>query len=979
MNFNKNETIKKQKHLVSKASKNKEKAKVSVFKGFLICIIAFVAICIGAGLGMFNGVLDDAPSIDDINVVPEGFQTCVYDQNGNLVTTLSSINSNREYVSYDEIPANLRNAYIAIEDARFWQHNGIDIRGIFRAAYEGVRNGFNFNQGASTITQQLIKNEVFNVGMNENTKLDSVKRKIQEQYLAIELEKRLSKEEILEYYLNSIYLGEGCHGVETATKTYFGKEMSELTVSECAVIAAITQNPSKYDPALHPDQNAKRRQTVLDYMLEQGYIDDAEFKTACADDVYSRVELTHDTNAENASANSYFIDSVINALMNQLINEYGYSKKDASNLVYAGGLSVYITQDAGIQNICDTVLNDPENYPASTQVSLSYQLSLMDDDQNVINFSTNHLLKHFKEKTGNNNYSLIYSSEEEARAAADEFKADMMAENPDYPYAVESYDTTIQPQISFTLMDQSTGYVKAIVGGRGDKKGDLTLNRATDSARQPGSCFKVLAAFVPALDAAGKTLATTYEDAPFTYDNGRPVANWWGDSYRGFNSIRDAIRDSMNVIAVKTITDIGPQLGFDYLMNMGFTTLVESETYADGTVYSDIQQSLALGGITNGVTNLEITAAYASIANTGVYVEPIFYTKVLDHDGNVLIDNQPETKQIMQPTTAWLINNAMKDVITSGTGGPCALSSGMPVSGKTGTSSKDYDLWFCGSTPYYTASIWLGYDINTSLPKGSGSLHERMWSKIMQQIVELEGQEVKDFPKVDGITSATVCKTTGLLPKDGCETRTEYFAVGTVPTETCGMEVIDMCAESNLPATENCPEKYALTFFRQEDGSIYIPYAFQSRGIPAGFDTQTCPIHPAGTTTEEATEADSYMITSKVNGTGGTITASCKVPKGGSKTFYITPATGYAIADVLVDGQSKGAVSSYTFKNVNENHSITVKFTATESTTTTEAPTSTDTAAPTESTTETSTDTSEPAPEVQTTRTQRQRYLWRIR
>lgn len=185
----------------------------------------------------------------------------------------------------------------------------------------------------------------------------------------------------------------------------------------------------------------------------------------------------------------------------------------------------------------------------------------MDDNQNVINFSTNHLLKHFKEKTGNNNYSLIYSNEEEARAAADEFKADMMAENPDYPYAVESYDTTIQPQISFTLMDQSTGYVKAIVGGRGDKKGDLTLNRATDSARQPGSCFKVLAAFVPALDAGGKTLATTYEDAPFTYDNGRPVANWWGDSYRGFNSIRDAIRDSMNVIAVKTITDIGPQLG----------------------------------------------------------------------------------------------------------------------------------------------------------------------------------------------------------------------------------------------------------------------------------------------------------------------------------------------------------------------------------------------------------------------------------
>lgn len=950
MNYNKKETIKKQKHLVSKGQKITETFKVSLFKLFLVCIVACVALGIGAGFGMLNGVLDNAPDIDSINVVPKGFQTSVYNQDGKLITTLSTINSNREYVYYKDIPVNLINAYIAIEDERFMQHNGIDVKGIARAFYEGVKSR-HFSQGASTITQQLIKNEVFNVGMDEDTFIESLERKIQEWYLAIELEKRLSKEEIMEYYLNSIYLGEGCHGVQTASQTYFGKDMDELTISECAVIAAITQNPSKYDPIAKPEKNAERRQRVLDKMLELEFISQAEYDYACADDVYSRVEFHHDEVTEEAEYNSYFLDATINALMDQLMNEYGYSKKDASNAIYAGGLSIYITQDAEIQEICDTVLNDADNYPSTTQVALDYQLTLTDEDGNTTNFSTNHLLSYYKELTGNSKYSLIYANEEAAREAADGFKEAMLEENPELSFLLESYHTTIQPQISFTIMDQYTGQIKAIVGGRGPKEGNLTLNRATDSTRQPGSCFKVLAAFVPALDASGMTLATTYEDAPFNYANGRPVQNWWGSSYRGFNSIRDAIRDSMNVIAVKTITDVGPEVAFQYLTDMGITTLVESETYADGTVYSDIQQSLALGGITNGITNLEINAAYASIANLGVYTKPIFYTKVLDHDGNILIDNQPQTKQVMKPTTAWLLNNAMKDVITSGTGGPCRLSSGMPVSGKTGTTSSDYDLWFCGSTPYYTASIWLGYDINTSLPGGSGSLHERMWSKIMQQIVELEEQEIKDFPQCEGITSASVCRISGLLPGEGCETRSEYFAVGTIPTETCGGHItIEMCEDSNLPATNACPSKYSLTYFKRADGSIYIPSDLKEKNIPEDFVDRTCPIHPA-LPDDEVPDADgNFTITSSVNGTGGTITESAKVPKDGSKTFYMTPSPGYAIADVMVDGVSIGAVSSYTFNNVMKNHTIVVRFVAAPvdppSPPTTEAPSSTDTEAP---------------------------------
>lgn len=960
MNYSKKGTTRKQKALVSKSTKLQETAKVSVFKMFLVLIVAVVAVGIGAGFGMMNGILENAPDIDDINVVPEGFQTSIYNQDGELITTLSTINSNREYVYYKDIPEDLVNAFIAIEDERFRSHNGIDIYSIGRAFYQGVKEK-NFHQGGSTITQQLIKNEVFNVGLDEDTFMESLERKIQEQYLAIELEKRLSKDEILEYYLNSIYLGEGCHGVQTAAKTYFGKELDELTVSECTVIAAITQNPSKYDPIVYPENNVKRRQSALDKMLELGFITESEYNTACADSVYTRVKLHHNITEENKTYNSYFIDATINALTDQLINEYGYTAKEASNAVYAGGLSIYITQDDAIQEICDTVLNDDANYPNTTQVSLSYQLSLLDEEGNSTNYSTNHLLKYYKELTGNPDYSLIYASEDAARAAADQFRDAMIEEsgNPDIKY-LEAFDTTIQPQISFSIMDQHTGQIKAIVGGRGPKIGNLTLDRATDSTRQPGSCFKVLAAFVPALDASGMTLATTYEDSPFNYANGRPVQNWWGSSYRGFNSIRDAIRDSMNVIAVKTITDVGPEVSFEYLTNMGITTLVESETYADGTVYSDIQQSLALGGITNGVTNVEINAAYASIANLGVYTEPIFYTKVLNHDGSVLIDNTPETRQVMKPTTAWLLNNAMKDVITSGTGGPCALASGMPVSGKTGTSSKDYDLWFCGSTPYYTASIWLGYDINTSLPSGSGSLHERMWSKIMNQIVELEEQEIIDFPQCEGITSATVCRISGLLAGEGCTTRTEYFAVGTVPTVSCsGHTTVEMCAESNLPATNGCPEHYTMTYFHRADGTVYIPSEIKKEhDIPEDFEGQTCPIHPELPPEEVPDEDGNFTISSSIDGVGGTITESSKVPQGGSKTFYMTPSPGYIVKDVYVDGVSQGPISSFTFNDVGKNHSIIVQFMI--SNVSTDATTATTTETITEAATEATTATEAP-------------------
>ena len=926
MNYNEQETKKKKKKLVSRGSKNKRKISVSLFKGILVCILFFIVAGIGAGFGAIKGILDNLPDVTSDSLIPQGYQTVIYDQKGNEVTTLSTSNSNRIYAYYDEIPEDLRNAFIAIEDERFWTHNGIDVRGIGRAAVTALTGGR--KSGASTITQQLIKNQIFNVGLDETTFLQTVQRKIQEQYLAVELEKVMEKKTILEYYLNTIYLGKGAYGVQAATELYFGKEMKDLTVSECAVIAAITQNPTKYDPIAFPEENIKRRESVLKKMLELEYISQSEYDTAIADDVYTRIKTTYETATEAKDYNSYFVDAVITDLKEKLVSELEYTETQAYNAIYSGGLSIYITQDAGIQKICDDILNDDENYPAGTSVALEYVLSIAVEDAEAqdgvkqIHFDNNKLLKYYKEKTGNNKYNLIYSSEETARAAAEEFKEAMVAEDNGTVIA-ETFKTTIQPQASFVLMDQHTGEVKAIVGGRGKKTGNLSLNRATMSPRQPGSTFKVLAAFVPAMDAGGKGLGSAYKDEPYEYANGRPVKNWYS-GYRGWSSFREAIKNSMNIIAVKTITDITPQVSYEYLVNMGFTTLIDSITNSNGDIISDKNQSLALGGVTDGVYNIELTGAYASIANGGTYVEPILYTKVLDHDGNLLLDNTPEQRQVMKETTAWMAIDAMKDVITSGTGTKARLSSKMPVAGKTGTTSSNYDYWFCGFTPYYTASVWMGYDVNTDFANKQ-AYHRTMWAKIMNAVIEYENQSTAvDFERPAGLTTATVCAESGMIPIKGvCPTSTDYFAKGTTPSKTCDVhKQITICKDSLLPATDFCPETIQVTYSEDEDGKLAITTeGIEELGLNAHLDKdfleKTCDLH---------TENSTYVISTSVIGTGGTITPSQTVAIGENCVIQMTPDAGYKIKDVEVDGESKGAIKKFTFKKVSKNHTISAKF-----------------------------------------------------
>jgi penicillin-binding protein 1A len=819
MNYGKRGIVKQAKALNSGTNKWGKKFSLFGFYILLSAIIGAVIIGASAGIGIFNGIKDGAPDITNIDVTPSGFSTFVYDTDGNQIAKLVSTDSNRIPVTWDMIPKDLANAFVAIEDARFYEHNGIDIQGIIRAGVVGVTSG-DLSQGASTITQQLLKNNVFSGWTNESD-IQKIKRKIQEQYLAVQLEKSMSKEDILLNYMNTINLGQNTLGVQAASLRYFNKSVSELSLSECAVIAGITQNPSKFNPITHPDKNTERRDKVLRNMLEQGYITQPEYDRAMADDVYSRIQNVNQETGGDTSVNSYFVDALTNDVLEDLIAA-GYNETQAYTLLYSGGLKIYSTQNPQIQGICDQVFQDESNYPEGTKYQLSYELSVQSPDGTVTNHSSEMYQSYFKQQKSS--FNMLYSSHEEAEAAIEEYKAAVMGSGD--TVLGENINLVPQPQVSITIEEQSTGYVVAMVGGRGQKTASRTLNRATDTYRQPGSTFKVLAAYAPGLDSAGLTLATVFNDAPFAYSNGTLVRNWWGSSYRGLNTVRSAIRDSMNVIAVEALTLITPQLGFDYLKNFGFTTLAEN-VVINGRVYSDVQQSAALGGLTYGVKNIELNAAYASIANGGIYVKPKLYTKIVDHDGNVVLDNTvPETKRIIKETTAYLLTSAMQDVVTSGTGGSVNFGT-TAIAGKTGTTSDYNDVWFAGYTNYYTATTWAGYDNNAKMTvSAEKNLAKTMWRKVMEQVHQ--DLPYSSFTQPEGIVTGTVCSRSGKQPISGlCDgvLHSEIFEEGTIPTESCDVHYAgNRCAIDGKPAAETCPFKVGGVF----EVSPAVPPALQS-------------------------------------------------------------------------------------------------------------------------------------------------------
>lgn len=822
MDYSKRGIELKQHYIKSTSRRLISKVRITIFR-LLIVFIVFAAI-VGtfSGLGFVKGLIDSAPDISHIDVIPTGYTTTIYDREGNVIENLVGANANREYVSLKELPDYIKYAFVAIEDERFYIHDGIDVRGILRAGVTGITSG-SFSEGASTITQQLLKNQVFEGG-REATFMERLERKIREQYLAIELENQLDKDTIMEYYLNTINLGSGTLGVQKAAQRYFNKDAKDLTLSEAATIAAITQLPVYLNPITHPDRNAKRREEILKEMLEQGYCTQEEYDIAMADDVYTRIQSVNEE-IDSTSYYSYFVDELIEQVMEDLQEKLGYTQTQASNLLYSGGLSIYTTQDPVIQKICDDVYSNEEYFPkmGTSYWELTYALSIQKADNTTIHYHSQDLLEYFKDYKDPDNlyvddkgskFSLLFIDKEDMQKKIDEFREAML--EPGDEILGEKVTMTIQPQSSFVVMDQYTGEVQAIVGGRGAKSGNRTLNRATNTYRQPGSTFKILSTYLPALDMAGFTLADVQDDSgPYYYPGtNKEVHNWTSTKkYEGLSTLRKGIYNSMNIVTVKTLVEVTPQVGYEYLLDLGFTSLVDSRKEADGRVVSDINYPLALGGLTDGVSNLELTAAYAAIANGGVYTKPIFYTKVFDHNGKVLLENKPEREQVMKESTAWLLTNAMEDVVKKGTGKNVRLTEvNMPVAGKTGSTSDYNDLWFSGYTPYYTATIWSGFDNNRS--QTDKTYPRKIWKTIMEQIHIQKKLETKSFTMPDSIVTAKVCTQSGKLAVEGlCDhykggntTTIEYFAKGTEPREKCDIHVkASVCTKSNKLATENCP------------------------------------------------------------------------------------------------------------------------------------------------------------------------------
>ena len=682
---------------------------ITLFRLFLLALIA--------AAGVFIWALADMPEITVNDFSPHGYRTSVRDDAGEEILILAGQESNRIHVALSEISPDLRNAFIAIEDERFYQHYGIDLRGIFRAIVRDISTR-SFSQGASTITQQLIKNNIFAGGM-ESSPQDKVKRKLQELYLAVWLEQTTSKSWILENYLNTINLGAGTFGVQTAALRYFGKDASRLTLGESAVIAAITRNPSAYNPLRYPEQNRERQLLVLSRMLECNLISQQRYEEAVDEDVYSR--LQDNPSVAAVETFSYFEDAAILQVIGDMERYLGYSNEQAWNQLYYGGLTIETTQNTRLQNICEEEIN---------------------------------------------------RSESESQATA-------------------------------VMIDPLTGAVKAVVGGRGEKNASLTLNRAISGVRQPGSTIKILGEYAAAFQSGTVTLGTVYDDAPTSYSDGTPIRNATG-SYSGRISIRQAVAGSVNTVALRCFRETGLDTVWKQLQAFGLSHLDEY----------DRVEALALGGTHGGVTNLELTAAYAAIAAGGMYTEPYYYTRVLSRDGTVLLQKTPLRHEAVNANTAALLTSALESVMDNGTGVEAAFP-GYRLAGKTGTTSDWRDLWMVGFSRTWVCGVWNGFDDYSA--QDSSSPVKQLWREIMRRAHETVPED-KDipFPQTEILQTVSICAKCGGLAVEGlCDhsvqgdmIREEFYVPGTAPFQFCDCHVkVDICTSSGELAGMWCPER----------------------------------------------------------------------------------------------------------------------------------------------------------------------------
>lgn len=682
---------------------------------------------------------------------------------------------NREWVDGDQIPDNLKNAVVAIEDQRFYQHKGVDWKRTLGASVSWMTGGKTY--GGSTITQQLIKN------MTDEDDF-SVKRKITEIFRALELERAIGdKDEIIVRYLNTIYLGRRAYGVKTAAATYFGKQVSDLSLAECAILAGITNNPSEYDPYTYPDNIKERQETILDQMLKQGMISQEEHDQAVAEELNYRSEDLYEDEINDPY--SYFTDLVYNDVLSDLQTKKGYSSEAAKRLLLSGGLKIYATVDTDVQKIMDEEYANDANFPNM-------------------------------ERGG------------------------------------------MRPQSAMVVTD-AQGNIRGIVGGRGAKSGKLDYSRATDARRQPGSSIKPLSAYGPAMDTGIIVPTSSVYDKALMEIDGNPWPR--NDSGKTTNKpivIKNAIARSINTIAAQLVNMLTPQVSYEYLtQRLGFRAgndaLVSSRTNGDGTVQTDIDYGpLALGGMTNGVTVREMAGAYSTFINDGVFAGTRSYSKVLDSNGEVLLDNQPGTELgFKNVRTAYYMLECMQGVTSFGTATNATIP-GVQTAGKTGTTSANYDLWFCGVTPKYAAAVWLGFDQNYTLSGLYGRDAATVWTKIMRRIHEGDSGLVFDSHPED-FETASYCMDSGLAPSGACRAAgrvaTGRFWKGQAPTELCKHQGYPtyLLGKDGLDV-ENEDEEEKPKEEKPDDSSTVDPETGEAVTPPAGGGTTT-PGGNTGTTT----------------------------------------------------------------------------------------------------------------------------------
>lgn len=716
-----------------------------------ILLVFFIttSVVVGSVLaGAFIGFIKSTEPISAEMLKLKGFTSSVYDCNGNFVMNLRG-EQNREIVDIKDVPEYLKLAFVAIEDKRFYSHNGIDLRRLSGAVINYFRHSGG-TYGGSTITQQVVKNVT---GENEH----SIKRKVQEQWRAINLEKNLTKEEILEVYMNLIYMGENCYGVQAASKMYFGKPVSELTLAQSACLAGITNLPSKYDPFTKngKENNLKRQKVILKEMLDLNFITKDEYEKAKNEDVCF---VEKNSGIFRKTVQPYFVDQLILDLKRDFMNQ-GYSEDMALKTIYNNGLQIYSTIDINVQKSLDKVFENENNFP-------------------------------------------IVSSQKG------------------------------RPQAAMVILDSKTGEIRGLTGGVGKKEG-MPLNRATSSLmqRQPGSTFKPICVYGPAINEGIITPATVIDDVP-VYMMGVSKGLYPTNAnkvYNGLTTIRDGVRRSVNVVAARVWKEhLGPDLSLKYLKKVNIDR--SNERYL----------SIALGGLNKGVNPLQMASAYLPFVNKGDYCESRTYTKVCDRNGAVIIKKGEKRKNVYTESTAYVMTNILQEVPKRGTAYPYGIirNGEIESAGKTGTTNNNKDKWYVGYTPYYVAAAWYGYDRNSTLAYSEYKTVLKIWNQVMEDVHKDLSPKAFEKPK-SGIVEREVCKCSGKLATSLCKKDSrgsmvtkEIFVEGTEPKDGdfCKVHVSRKVCSANKDmqgkwfiANDFCPDDHTKTCVYIQRPEPYIP------------------------------------------------------------------------------------------------------------------------------------------------------------